>query len=75
MRLNKVTKLIDGFETPFSLELFATVDYLLKDKPDLSSFELLEGVQNWTKRKKELMKLHQINVAKERIEQFADDLL
>lgn len=46
--LEKTAKLIDGFESPFGMELLATVDWLLSQSqsaPDPAS--LMEGVSHW----------------------------
>lgn len=46
--LEKVTTLIDGFESPFGMELLSTVDWLLhKEKVAHDEDSLLQGVQNW----------------------------
>jgi uncharacterized protein YwgA len=68
--LNALSALIDGFETPFSLELLATVDFILKDNPAYTPENILENIQNWTQRKKELMKLYHIQVAVNRLKEF-----
>lgn len=62
-RLNKLLEFIDGFQTPFSLELLATVDWILKDNPNLSPDEVYQQIGQWTKRKAELIKPHHVNVA------------
>lgn len=46
--LEKTAELIDGFESPFGMELLATVDWLLSQSqaaPDPTS--LMEGVSHW----------------------------
>lgn len=46
--LEKTARLIDGFESPFGMELLATVDWLLSQSraaPDTAS--LMEGVSHW----------------------------
>lgn len=46
--LEKVTALIDGFESPFGMELLSTVDWLLhKEHVAHDEDSLLQGVQNW----------------------------
>lgn len=62
-RLNKLLEFIDGFQTPFSLELLATVDWILKENPNLTPDEIYQQIGNWTKRKAELIKPHHVNVA------------
>lgn len=51
--LEQVSQLIDGFESPFGMELLATVDWLLTEEncqPTLSSVK--EGVRHWPAGKK-----------------------
>jgi hypothetical protein len=69
-KLNNVSLLIDGFETPFSLELLATVDFILKANPEYTPEDILENIQHWTHRKKDLMKLYHIQVAANRLNEF-----
>ncbi|MGE6371003.1 type II toxin-antitoxin system antitoxin DNA ADP-ribosyl glycohydrolase DarG [Planococcus kocurii] len=55
-RLKKVNEIIQGFETPYGMELLATVHWVVKQYPERSmdlSF-VTEQVQNWSNRKKEL---------------------
>lgn len=55
-RLKKVNEIIQGFETPYGMELLATVHWVMKQYPEQSldlSF-VTEQVQNWNDRKKEL---------------------
>ena len=55
-RLRKVKEIIRGFETPYGMELLATVHWVMKKNPEKSgdiSF-VTEQIQNWNVRKKEL---------------------
>lgn len=46
--LEKVTALIDGYESPFGMELLSTVDWLLyKEQVAHDEDSLLQGVRNW----------------------------
>lgn len=46
--LEKVTTLIDGFESPFGMELLSTVDWLLyKENVAHDEESLLNGVRSW----------------------------
>jgi len=48
LALNKTSKIIEGFESPFGMELIATVDWLLTDEkvePDVDA--VLEGIAHW----------------------------
>ena len=68
--LEYTTKLIDGFESPFGMELLATVDWLLncdKVEPDVPS--LRKGLHNWrggadaAARKNRIFDDHALNIA------------
>ncbi|WP_255473303.1 hypothetical protein [Planomicrobium sp. CPCC 101110] len=55
-RLKKVKELIQGFETPYGLELLATVHWVMKNNSE-SARDLTfvtKEVQNWNERKKKL---------------------
>ncbi|WP_441001473.1 type II toxin-antitoxin system antitoxin DNA ADP-ribosyl glycohydrolase DarG [Fodinibius sp. SL11] len=68
-RVQKLLDLIEGFESPYGLELLATVDYIKQNKPDISFDELKNEVHNWTNRKRSIMKDHHLKVAYQRLEQ------
>lgn len=74
-KLDLVCNLIEGFETPFSLELLATVDFILKENPDFTPSEIHENIQNWTQRKKELMKPFHIEVAYNKLNEYRGSLI
>ncbi len=51
--LEKASNLIDGFESPFGLELLATVDWLIhKEECEPSLKSIREGINNWPSGKK-----------------------
>lgn len=81
--LEYTSKLIDGFESPFGMELLATIDWLIEQahcSPNIES--LIEGLQNWkvegpynpknsrsaAKRKVRMFNNHAIEVALRRLE-------
>jgi O-acetyl-ADP-ribose deacetylase (regulator of RNase III)/uncharacterized protein YwgA len=53
-RLERVNEIIRGFETPYGMELLATVHWILKTKHPSSDEELVADVQSWNERKREL---------------------
>ncbi|MFC5409138.1 macro domain-containing protein [Larkinella bovis] len=71
-RLKTVTQLIEGFESPFGLELLATVHWTMKQlnvtKPLLDS--VVQYIHNWSTRKREIMTPSLIKVAFDRINLF-----
>jgi len=72
--LEKTSEIIDGFESPFGMELLATVDWLLTREgvePDVDA--VLEGIQHWpagarwATRKAKLFDRHSVEIALERL--------
>jgi len=65
----KVESLIEGFETPFGLELLSTVHWVMNENPsardDLAS--VIKGVHEWNGRKAAIFAPHQIEVAWQRL--------
>ncbi|CAA6814397.1 MAG: Appr-1-p processing protein [uncultured Campylobacterales bacterium] len=58
----KVAELVDGFETPFGLELLATVHWVVKYENAKSIDEVVKKVYSWNERKKQFTE-RQINIA------------
>lgn len=52
-RLSKVQEIIRGFETPYGMELLATVHWIMKSQPS-NLDELIKEVHHWNQRKQEL---------------------
>ncbi len=51
-RFDKVGKLVDGFESPFGLELLSTVHWVIKNNTVKSTDDVITGTYSWGKRKK-----------------------
>ncbi len=69
-RAARLLEFIDGFESSFSLELLATIDFLIINSELKSLGEIETGISNWTKRKRNIMKPYFIKVAYQRLEEF-----
>lgn len=67
-RLRSVLKLIDGFQSALSLEILATVDFLSKENPLLTIDEIYQKIEQWSERKKNLMKKEYVSIAKDHLE-------
>jgi O-acetyl-ADP-ribose deacetylase (regulator of RNase III) len=52
-RIRRVADLVDGFETPFGLELLATVHWVAKANKSRSVDEVIDGTYAWNERKKQ----------------------
>jgi len=64
-RADRVENLIDGFETPFGLELLSTVHWVLKETPECRENlpKTVSEVHSWNKRKAEIFNAAQIGLA------------
>jgi len=68
-RLEKVSNLIDGFETPYGMELLATVHWLAQEEPSVKNDykAAVHGFETWNQRKREHFKPEHIKTAWERL--------
>ncbi|MBR0676261.1 macro domain-containing protein [Roseomonas alkaliterrae] len=65
-RFARVAELVEGFETPFGLELLATVHWVAKARPEATEEEVTGGVRAWGPRKRGFSD-RQIGLALERL--------
>jgi O-acetyl-ADP-ribose deacetylase (regulator of RNase III) len=68
-RLDSVTKLIRGFETPYGLELLSSVHWVIKESPTISNNieSVTKAIHSWNKHKKETFVPRHIQVAWRRL--------
>lgn len=52
-RFDRVTRLVEGFETPFGLELLTTVHWVVAQETAQNRDEILQAVYSWAQRKKQ----------------------
>ena len=52
-RLDQVTELIEGFETPFGVELLATVHWMMDEHPNATEAEIVYHTHGWSDRKRQ----------------------
>ncbi len=63
-RMERVADTIEGFQTPYGMELLATVHWVAAEEPRPTSFdEVVERVHAWNKRKRQLMSEKDIGIA------------
>lgn len=78
--LEYTSKLIDGFESPFGMELLATVDWLMEqDKCAPDTISLLEGLNHWkndlaAKRKIRLFNKESISIALKKLQLMQNEI-
>ena len=75
-RIEKVNNLIEGFESPFGVELLATVDWVVsQDKSTLKdTAKLYSEVKRWNKRKAALITDEHISLALSRLSKYSSEL-
>lgn len=61
--INNVKRLIEGFETPYGLELLSTVHWVTKESNEINKEVITANVLNWNARKKKLFKPTHISIA------------
>jgi O-acetyl-ADP-ribose deacetylase (regulator of RNase III) len=61
-RLEKVANLIEGFESPFGLELLSTVHWVVKKENANSLDDILRKIYSWNERKKQFLRC-QVEIA------------
>lgn len=75
-RLNNIERIMTGFETPFGLELLASMDWIIhtKAKKNITTEELKEEIRQWSNRKDEIFTTSHIDSAKARLNAFNREL-
>lgn len=73
-RLKQLVRLVSGFQSAFSLEVLATVDYVRKDNPGISLDETIQKVWEWSDRKKALFKDRYIRIAYDHLREMEGSL-
>ncbi|KQK28660.1 Appr-1-p processing protein [Bosea thiooxidans] len=67
-RVDRIARLIDGFETPYGMELLGTVHWAASEEgADSDLARIIERVQSWNARKREVMKPEHISAAYDRL--------
>lgn len=52
-RFDRVADLVNGFETPFGLELLSTVHWVAKGMPEIDEEAIVDRVYSWNERKRQ----------------------
>jgi O-acetyl-ADP-ribose deacetylase (regulator of RNase III) len=66
-RVERISQLIDGFETPYGMELLATVHWTAAERPEATFDEIVAAVHSWNARKREIMPATHIRAAYDRL--------
>lgn len=73
-RIRNLIKLLDGFQSAFSLEILATVDFVRKDNHALSQDDITKTIHNWSGRKRKLFQEKYITVAINHLHNYSNTL-
>lgn len=65
-RFDRISRLVEGFETPYGLELLATVHWVMSQESASGESEVLAAVHGWNTRKRQFT-APQVTVAVERM--------
>jgi O-acetyl-ADP-ribose deacetylase (regulator of RNase III) len=69
-RFSKVSKLIEGFETPYGMELLSSIHWIVKHElqhEDAKYDSVMDKINSWSPRKKNLIKPKHITIALDRL--------
>jgi O-acetyl-ADP-ribose deacetylase (regulator of RNase III)/uncharacterized protein YwgA len=69
-RLTQMITLISGFESALSLEVLATVAFVMQENPSYSEAQIFEAVQKWSERKKVMMTERYVSIAYQRLQEY-----
>jgi O-acetyl-ADP-ribose deacetylase (regulator of RNase III) len=67
LRINKVGELIDGYQSPYGVELLSTVHWVVKNEGANNPAEAHQAIQLWNERKAELMTFAHVEAAWNRL--------
>lgn len=73
-RLDNLFRIITGFESTLSLEILASVHYLLNESPGLTKEDLLHKIQSWNDRKKSLITADYVQIAYNHLVKYSDHI-
>lgn len=73
-RVKWLIKFLAGYTSELSLEILASVDYILSGHPNYSLGEVTDAIAAWNFRKKELFKMEHIKAAYDYLQQYCTAL-
>ncbi len=65
-QLERVKQLVEGFETPYGMELLSSVHWMAKHE---NASDIVQDVHNWNSRKKKLLRAEHIQLAYRRLQE------
>ncbi len=74
LRLEIISSFIDGFESPYGLELLATIDYIIQKKKSLNIATIKTELSDWSQRKLNLFKEQHLQLALDHLHKYSNQL-
>ncbi len=74
-KLKDLIRLIKGYQSPLSLEVLASVDFVLKENPSANLEDVTLHIRKWSKRKGELFKPEYIKIAYDHLKVYGRSLV
>jgi len=74
-RLQRLVNLIDGFQSELSLEILASVDFILAQHPGYCEKEVLSEIQKWSERKSKLIKEEYVGIAYSHLKSYSNSFV
>lgn len=70
-RLTRVAEVIEGFETPYGMELLSSIHWVVRhaENPARTADEAVEAVHAWSERKRKMFKTEHLRVAWNRLDE------
>lgn len=72
-RIKSLIQFLAGFTSELSLEVLATVDYIITKNPQYSVDDIMKAIANWNMRKKELFKNEYVQAAYDYLKSYSSD--
>lgn len=73
-RLSNLFRVIEGFESTFSLEILSSVHFLKRSNPSMDKKEILNKIHDWNSRKRTLINDYHVDLAFEQLENYGREL-
>jgi len=73
-RVKSLIKFLSGYTSELSLEILATVDFILAQHPKYTLNEVMNAIAEWNIRKKELFKREYVQACYDYLKKYSSDL-
>jgi len=73
-RVKSLGKFLSDYTSELSLEILATVDFILAENPGYSVDEVMQYISKWNERKKELFKKEYVQTSFNYLKNYASEI-